>query len=152
MAKGKKCKECGIKIGFFNESFKKDTCNKCFAKPVNDLFKALFGLILFIIIIWVIFIPSGDSSQGKLRPLDASVVPVGDSLVQYQITNLNDYPWHNVSITVNEEYSCWSRDILEPGKKIMIIAASCGDFIVFNNIINTISIETDKDFAKYGSE
>ena len=153
----KKCKKCGTKIGLFNKSFKKDICNKCFSKPVNDFFKGAFGIIILIIFIIFLFSPGGDSNNSnsikeKLDPLEASVTPIRGSFTTYQVLNINSYPWHNVKITVNEEYSCWSREVLEPGEKIIIQAATCNDFAVYNNAIYFIEIKADEGWAKYASQ
>ncbi len=93
-----------------------------------------------------------DNTQEILDPLDASVTPVRGSFIEYQVLNINDYAWHNVLITVNEEYDCWGRDVLEPGEKIIIRAAMCDDFVVYNDAIYFIKIEADEGWAKYASQ
>lgn len=124
--------------------------------------KIVTGLLILIGLIIIISIFSGnkdgnsdsnqDDTQKTLDPLDASVTPVRGSFIEYQVLNINDYTWHNVLITVNEEYDCWGRDVLEPGEKIIIRAAMCNDFAVYNDAIYFIKIEADEGWAKYASQ
>ncbi|GAH27039.1 unnamed protein product, partial [marine sediment metagenome] len=90
-----------------------------------------------------------NNFQDKLAPLDSEVGPVGTSLTMYRIINRNDYPWHNVEITVNSYYSCWGRDLLEPGEVITIEAVMCNRFSLSNQMVTSLLIETDEGVERY---
>lgn len=59
----RKCKKCGTEIKWYNGSWNKNLCNKCFSKPVNDIFKGLFGVVILAVVIIVIFSSGGDSDK-----------------------------------------------------------------------------------------
>lgn len=152
----KKCEQCGTKIWFFNKSWNSKLCSKCFSKPVYDVFKWIFKMI-FIIILAIIFINFNGNSKNsieitdnvKLAPLDAEVAQLGTSLTTYKVINRNDYVWHNIKITVNDYYSCWERETLEPEDFIYVEALICNQFAVQNQRVESVEITADEGSAKY---
>lgn len=118
-------------------------------------------LIILGIVLVIVFWPNSESNsesnidsqksnnQEKLAPFELELANVGTSLTMYKVINRNDYPWHNVEIIVNEDYSCWSREILEPGDLITINAVTCNQFAVNYNMVESIWIEADEGAEKY---
>jgi hypothetical protein len=85
-----------------------------------------------------------DSTVNNLPKFDPEVTNIGTSPTMYHIINKNDYPWHNVKIIINGEYSCWSRDILEPEDFITINAITCNQFAVNYNLVESIWVISDE--------
>lgn len=90
-----------------------------------------------------------SSDINKLPKFDPELIRFGDSLTMYKIINRNDYLWHNVEITVNDHYSCWSRDVLEPEDSITIDAVTCNQFVVNYNIVESVDIKSDEGAERY---
>ncbi len=91
----------------------------------------------------------GDSVSEKLPKFNPEVTNVGTSLTMYKVINRNNYPWHHVEITVNNHYSCWSRDVLEPGDSIAINAVTCNQFAINNQIVQYLDIKADEGAERY---
>jgi hypothetical protein len=148
-----KCEKCGTEIKWYNKSWNSKLCKKCFSKPVNDVFKGLFGLLFLVIIIVVIHsFSSGNSPTSDVTsptPLKAEVSPMGGTLYQYSVTNRNNYPWHNVKIIVDAYYSCnGALDTLDPGSQtIVILTPACTDSNGnhdFNQNIQSLKVQADE--------
>ncbi|MEJ2267544.1 MAG: hypothetical protein P8X70_00515 [Nanoarchaeota archaeon] len=90
-----------------------------------------------------------QNTKQNLAKFESEVGQVGTSLTQYRVINRNNYDWHNVKITVNDYYSCWDRDILESEDSILINAVGCDQFVVNQNIIQSIWIEADEGAERY---
>ncbi len=69
---------------------------------------------------------------------------VGDSGNIIRVTNRNSYDWHNIKITVNDYYSCWSREILKPNEVITVNALYCNEFVLNHKVVNSIEVVADE--------
>lgn len=141
----KRCIKCKNKLTNWNTSVDKELCKKCYRPSIGDSFKGILILVAIIFIVWL-FWPSSsnsDSSQ-NLAKFEPELTSLGGSLTTYKVINRNDYAWHNVEIIVNDYYSCWSRAVVESGESITISAATCNDFAVNYNSVNSLLIEADE--------
>ncbi|MCF7872151.1 hypothetical protein K9L97_03890 [Candidatus Woesearchaeota archaeon] len=68
---------------------------------------------------------------------------------QLRVINRNNYTWHNVSITVNDYYSCWEQDNLNPEGIIEVQALTCDQFAINHKYIYSILVETDEGKASF---
>lgn len=85
-----------------------------------------------------------EVKEGNTKaPLEVETGRFGKLMVR--VVNRNDYIWHNVTVSVNEYYKYGQFDKLEPDETITIQGARLGsDFIMYNNRIETVKIETDE--------
>ena len=117
---------------------------------------------LIIISLLILFLVSGctgtnynnsdDSSNpeiAKKKPLQAEIGEQGNSGTYLRVINRNDYDWHNVEITVNDYYSCWSRDVLKPEEVIDVQAVTCNQFVVNHNVVYSLTVKTDEGQADF---
>jgi hypothetical protein len=111
-----------------------------------------YWLLLFLIFLTFFYLTGKSTlndNSNQLPPLESEVAQIGNSLTMYEVINKNDYPWHNVEVIVNKDYSCWSRDILEPEDSILVNAVTCNQFAVNDQIIESIWIECDGGAERY---
>lgn len=119
-------------------------------------------IIGIVVLLWLIGINSSEDnspqeiSKPKLAPLKSEVNSMGSSSIIYLVTNRNDYSWHNVSIVIDEYYTCNKLDILESGKQTSISAFNCKDNnnkvssnIVYNGYISSMKISADEGSQYY---
>jgi len=123
-------------------------------KEQRNIILILVGLTISSIII-LSFIPTDspdnlqDQSKENLAKFEIELAHVGTSLTMYKIINRNDYDWHNIEITVNEYYSCWSREILKSGESITINAVTCRDLAVNHNMIESMWVSSEEGSQRY---
>ncbi|TKJ17466.1 hypothetical protein CEE44_02935 [Candidatus Woesearchaeota archaeon B3_Woes] len=106
----------------------------------------------------VLFLVSGCTGTNNNNPditkkksLQAEIGELGDSGTYLRVINRNDYDWHNVKITVNDYYSCWSRDILKPEEVISVNAVTCNQFVINQNVVYSLTVVADEgqtDFTR----
>jgi len=71
------------------------------------------------------------------------------------VINRDNFTWTNVSIYVDDHYRCRlspDTDILEPGRKVVVISWLCGDESGAANFIDTFSrvtIKTNQGSSTY---
>lgn len=85
-----------------------------------------------------------EDSAIKKAPINAEIGELDNSGKYFIIINRNNYDWHNVKITVNDYYSCWSRDVLKPGEGMEILAVNCNDFVVNQRYVKKLVVEADE--------
>ena len=85
----------------------------------------------------------------KKKPLQAEIGELGNSGTYLRVINRNDYDWHNVEITVNDYYSCWSRDVLKPEEIIDVQAVTCNQFAVNQNAVYSLTVIADEGQADF---
>lgn len=113
----------------------------------------ILAVILGLFILGVIGNSSTKNSSftdyNKLAKFESEVAQIGNSLTTYKVINRNNYSWHNVEITVNDHYSCWSREILESEDSITINAVTCNQFVINYDMIKSIDVKADEGTERY---
>lgn len=85
----------------------------------------------------------------KKESLKAEIGELGNSGTYLRVINRNDYDWHNVEVTVNDYYSCWSRDVLKPEEIIDVQAVTCNQFAVNQNVVYSLTVNADEGQADF---
>ena len=113
-------------------------------------------MIFYSILLLCILIISGCSEnnsttnkQTEKAPLEVEIGEIESSGTQLRVINRNDYDWHNVKVTVNEYYSCWSRDILKPNEVISVNALTCNQFVINHDIVYSLIVEADEGSSEF---
>jgi len=106
--------------------------------------------IFILIFLGMVFGSDDNSSQENSKPKLASLkaeVNSGGTGFFYDITNRNDYTWHNLTIVIDDYYTCVKNGELEPQASIGIRGMNCGDWFrshMSNAVITSIKISTDE--------
>ena len=103
---------------------------------------------LIIISLMFVFLVSGCTGT-NYNSLEAEISEPDNSGTYLRVINRNDYDWHNVTITVNDYYSCWSRDVLKPAEVINVQAVTCNQFVVNHNVVYSLTVKADEGQADF---
>ncbi len=152
-----------ISLPNFNKFLKKQ-----FNTTWSSFTKGFILILIFVIILLTtnIFLDPSEviNSQPLVQPNQQPKQPVIENKVPVTITyeklkaettllsntmvrivNRNDYSWHNVSITVNDYYSCWEYDVLDSDEGINLEVSGCNQFILNQDYIRKIEINTKEN-------
>ena len=114
--------------------------------------KKIFYSIFILCIIIISGCSENNSTTNKQlerAPLEAELGEMTAEGTILRVINRNDYDWHNVKVTVNEYYSCWSRDVLKPNEVISVNALTCNQFVINHDIVYSVIVEADEGSSEF---